>query len=265
MLNLSNSPILFADTGQGFTNSYKHQVHTNALGTPCPVLCYMQKGKDNEKKVYQFLNDTRGFVITSNGFTNKITDVDNKIETWGKWDIKDLEKIKIPKKVYEIAEEVYSWKEGRICHFPPAYKGKPIVPEIDSPFKIPEVLHSPGMYGAFVLEGGGSGERCGSIYISKLWKLSMPYLGKWDFPVDKSIYTPTHPIFFEKEEVIIEEGRIKEIATIGRGNTLYETLGDTLATLKIVTESETKITQVGGLFRLGVISENIKEHENGTV
>lgn len=261
MLNVSNTPILIESTGSGFTNSYKHQIHTNSQGNPCPVLCYLQRGHTNEKLVYQLLNDTKGFVVSSSGYTNKINAVNNRIELWGRWNINEIKALSVPTNVYKIAEEVYKWREGRQCHFPPGHKGKTIVPELNDPCKIPTYIHHPWMYGAFALSGGGAGEKVGDIYVSKLWKLSMPHISQWNSYTQT--YDIQHPIIFGEDKILIEDGTIEAFKTIGAGNILCKTVNDRLVTLTLSSkEHGDKRTQVGGMFRLGLITEDKKENSN---
>lgn len=171
--------IMVKDTGQGFTNTYKHQLHLDRYGVPCPVLCYMDKGHSNEKFVYQIINDQKGFLITSEGSEQT---TNNSISLWGDWPLLEINLYKDSVAVVnKIAKEVYSWGTGRLCHFPPNYQRR-ITPEIFDPSIIDLNLHHPWMKGGLILYGGGRGVKHGNMFISKVWKLSQPHVDNWDDP-----------------------------------------------------------------------------------
>jgi hypothetical protein len=250
---LLTDKITVADTGQGFTTTYSHKVHTDRNGVPCPVLCFLTKGHKNERRVYQIINDSKGFVISSIGKEGKIRYKNNTITTYGTWDVGELgEDSKAMALVKKLAQEINEWKAGRECHFPPM--SKVVTPEIYAIERIPKYLHHPGMEGGFLLGGGGKGERNGSLFVSKRWKLSMPHLIEWENPTQLTI-RKDNPLKLnggciyvaEEDKVVIIE---KELA---KANFLCATADGEEVTLVLNNNGTSVMTKVGGRFRCGII------------
>lgn len=239
-------------TGYSTRKSFNHRVHTDSHGVPCPVLCYLEKGRLSERFVYQILNDTKGFLITSEG--NELTQKNN-IEIWGKWEKEDLDVYKVGlNEARKVSFEVVKWKTDGICHFPPGYK-RPITPELFDPSLIEESMHTPWMFGSFILYGGGKGLKVDNLFISKLWKLSQPHINNWDDPIQKSFGKKVMlnigrcSISADTEIEVVKELGNSFLCKVPNGTDAIVTLMDEHG----IADS----TTVRGLFRCGAIDKEL--------